>query len=94
MSAFLGEQCLVQFPCRARPTSSQSIRGERAGLDCPVCHLVPCRAQSEGENHRDDQEEESHDEKDDQGCFCSSRTQVLAKEIELLLDTFFCEKEK
>ena len=49
--------------------------------------------QSEGKNHRGDKEEESNDEEDDQGCFCSPRMQILAKEIELLLAGFFCGKK-
>lgn len=50
--------------------------------------------QTEGENHCGGQEEEADDEEDDQGCFGSPRTQILAKEIELLLARFFCEQEE
>lgn len=81
-------------PLRSKSSCSQGVSGERAGLHRLVGHLLPCRAQSEGEGHGDDQEDESNDEQDDQGCFSSSGTQILAKEIELLLDRLFCEKEK
>lgn len=92
-SASLGEQCLVPFPCR-RPAGSQGLCGQRAGLDLPVGHLLPRRAQPQGENHRADQQEEPDHKKSDQGCFGSSRTQILAKEIELFLAGVFCEKAK
>lgn len=85
---------LVQFPCWGSPAGSQSIRGKRAGLDLLVRHLLSRPAQAERENHGDHQEEESDDEKDDQGCFGSSGTQILAEEVELLLAGFFCAKEK